>query len=230
MVVTEVEVARQVRIAKIEAGFALAATLAVCVRTEWAHGPNGVAMAVVLPAAMAFSVHGLHNASGLGAWNLVYVPMRGAALIAGLAYSYSHYLAMLPTEPLLVAGRDIRWIVAVVVELLTISALVAHQGHSTRLHHTRTTSSDHADHQALAIDTSDGDDRPGSDVTGKLDALGVLETAASESRTPIGPPPTAPVPQPAQAPEGVGVPGPIRFGPVSASSNGAAQQPTTGES
>jgi hypothetical protein len=127
-------VERQVRVSEIEASFALLVTLAVCVRTEWSHGPNGVAMAIVLPVAMAFSVHGLHNAAGLGWWNLVYVPMRLAALIAGLAYSYSHYLAMLPTDPLLVGGRDIRWLVAVVVELLTVSALMAHQGHSSRLH------------------------------------------------------------------------------------------------
>ncbi|MDH3682495.1 MAG: hypothetical protein OEV40_21380 [Acidimicrobiia bacterium] len=127
-------VERQVRVSEIEAGFALAVTLAVCVRTEWAHGPNGVAMAIVLPVAMAFSVHGLHNAAGLGWWNLVYIPLRVTALLAGLAYSYSHYLAMLPADPLLVAGRDIRWLVAVVVELLTVSALMAHQGHSSRLH------------------------------------------------------------------------------------------------
>jgi hypothetical protein len=126
-------VARQVRVAEVEAGFALVVTLAVCVRTEWAHGPNGVAMAVVVPVAMAFSVHGLHNAAGLGWWNLVYIPLRLAALIAGLAYSYSHYLAMLPADPLLVAGRDIRWLVAIVVEVLTVSALIAHQAHSTRL-------------------------------------------------------------------------------------------------
>lgn len=125
-------VERQVRVAEIEAGFALAVTLAVCVRTEWAHGPNGVAMAIVLPVAMAFSVHGLHNAAGLGWWNVLYIPLRVVALVAGLAYSYSHYLAMLPAEPLLVAGRDIRWLVAIVVEVLTVSALIAHQGHSTR--------------------------------------------------------------------------------------------------
>ena len=127
-----IDVARQVRVAEIEAGFALTVTLAVCVRTEWTHGTNGVAMAIVLPVAMAFSVHGLHNAAGLGWWNLVYVPLRLVALVAGLAYSYSHYLAMLPADPLEVAGRDIRWLVAVVVELLTISALIAYQGHSTR--------------------------------------------------------------------------------------------------
>jgi hypothetical protein len=126
-------ISRQVRVAEVEAGFALAVTLAVCVRTEWAQGPNGVAMAIVLPVAMAFSVHGLHNAAGLGRWNLVYIPLRLAALVAGLAYSYSHYLAMLPTEPLEVAGRDIRWLVAIVVEVLTVSALIAHQGHATRL-------------------------------------------------------------------------------------------------
>ena len=126
-------VRRQVRVAEMEATFALTVTLAVCVRTEWAHGPNGVAMATVLPVAMAFSVHGLHNAAGLGRWNLLYIPLRLTALIAGLAYSYSHYLAMLPPEPLEVAGRDIRWLVAVVVELLTVSALVAYQGHTTRL-------------------------------------------------------------------------------------------------
>jgi len=127
-------VERQVRVAEIEAAFALTATLAVCVRTEWAHGVNGVAMAVVLPVAMAFSVHGLHNASGLGRWNLVYIPLRVAALVAGLAYSYSHYLAMLPADGLTVAGHDFGWLVAVVVELLTVSALIAHQGHSGRLH------------------------------------------------------------------------------------------------
>jgi hypothetical protein len=125
--------AHPVRVAEIEASFALVVTLAVCVRVEWSNGVNGVAMAVVLPVAMAFSVHGLHNAAGLGWWNLVYIPLRLAALIAGLAYSYSHYLALLPADPLLVAGRDIRWLVAIVVEVLTVSALIAHQGHSTRL-------------------------------------------------------------------------------------------------
>ncbi|MEM9561077.1 MAG: hypothetical protein AAGA93_00580 [Actinomycetota bacterium] len=98
-------------------------------------------MAVVLPVAMAFSVHGLHNAAGLGSWNLIYIPLRAVVILAGLAYSYSHYVTFL--GPVEVAGTDIRWAVALVVELLTITALVAHQAHSTRTTETVDQADDH---------------------------------------------------------------------------------------
>ena len=142
-------VQRQLRAAELEAKFSVLVTLAVCVRVEWPH-PNGVAMAVVLPLAMAFSVHGLHNAAGLRRWNLVYVPLRLVIVIAGLAYSYSHYYEVL-VGPVPVAGYDIRWLVALTVELLTISALVAHQGHSTRLVDRRSEAAPEAIDEQVAV-------------------------------------------------------------------------------
>lgn len=121
---------RQVRVAEVEAGFSLACTLAVCVRQEWGRWDQ-VAAAVAIPIAMAFSVHGLHNARGLGRWIWAYLPARVAVIGLGVAYSYQHYIHFL--GELEVFGIDLRPWVAVTMELLTLSALVAHEAHATRL-------------------------------------------------------------------------------------------------
>ncbi|MEM9655858.1 MAG: hypothetical protein AAGA65_27480 [Actinomycetota bacterium] len=121
---------RQVRVAELEAGFSLACTLGVCVAQEWGRWDQ-VAAAIAIPVAMAFSVHGLNNAKGLARWNWLYLPARVAVIALGVAYSYQHYLHFL-TE-LDVFGLDLRPWVAVIMELLTVSALIAHEAHTARL-------------------------------------------------------------------------------------------------
>ena len=124
------EISRQIRVSQLEAGFSLVCTLVVCVHQEFGSFP-GTASAVAIPVAMAFSVHGLNNAKGLGLWNWLYLPTRVVVIVLGVAYSYQHYYHFLP--PLNVAGRDLRPAVALIMELLTLSALIAHQGHNNRL-------------------------------------------------------------------------------------------------
>jgi hypothetical protein len=117
-------------VAELEAGFSLACTLGVCVAQEWGRWEQ-VAAAIAIPIAMAFSVHGLNNAKGLARWNWVYLPARVAVITLGVAYSYQHYVHFL--AELDVFGFDLRPWVAVTMELLTVSALIAHEAHSTRL-------------------------------------------------------------------------------------------------
>ncbi len=122
---------RQVQAAKYEAGFSLACTLAVCVHEEWGDWAQ-VGAAVAIPVAMAFCVHGLNNYRGLPAvWMTPYLVTRVVVVVLGIAYSYQHYYHFL--HPLPVFGLDLRPFVAVTMELLTISALIAHEAHTTRL-------------------------------------------------------------------------------------------------
>ncbi len=122
---------RQVQAAKYEAGFSLACTLAVCVHEEWGDWAQ-VGAAIAIPVAMAFCVHGLNNYRGLPAvWMAPYLITRVVVIVLGIAYSYQHYYHFL--DPLPVFGHDLRPFVAVTMELLTISALIAHEAHSTRL-------------------------------------------------------------------------------------------------
>ena len=123
-------VQRQVRASEIEAAFSLACTLAVCVRQEWGQWDQ-VGAAIAIPVAMAFSVHGANNATGLQAWNWAYIPTRVAVICLGVAYSYQHYYHFF--GDLAIGGFDLRPFVAVIMELLTLSALIAHQAHSSRL-------------------------------------------------------------------------------------------------
>lgn len=172
----------RVRAAGLEARFSLAVTLIVCIWVEYP-SPEGVAMAVVLPVAMAFSVHGLHNAAGLGSWNLLYIPLRAVIILAGLAYSYSHYVTFL--GPVEVAGADIRWAVALVVELLTITALVAHQAHTTRVEAVRQVDEHESNEQATTSAPLPADDELPAAVTPAVGGSGLgvpLLAAAPGSR------------------------------------------------
>ena len=139
------EIRRQVRASELEAGFSLICTLAVCVFQEWGRWHH-VGAAIAIPIAMAFSVHGVNNAAGLGQWNYVYVPTRVIVIVLGVAYSYQHYYHFLPT--LEVAGFDLKPAVAFIMELLTLSALIAHQGHSSRL-----TAADHESGDEVIVET-----------------------------------------------------------------------------
>lgn len=127
---TETVIRRQVRASEYEAGFSLLCTLAVCVYQEWGRWHH-VGAAIAIPVAMAFSVHGVNNATGLGQWNWAYIPARVVVIVLGVAYSYQHYYHFLPL--LEVGGLDLKPAVAFIMELLTLSALIAHQGHSARL-------------------------------------------------------------------------------------------------
>lgn len=124
-------VRRQVQAAQYEAGFSLLCTLAVCVHQEWGSWDQ-VGAAIAIPIAMAFSVHGLNNYRGLPkVWMSPYLITRVVVVCLGIAYSYQHYYHFF--DPLPVFGVDLRPFVAVTMELLTISALIAHEAHSTRL-------------------------------------------------------------------------------------------------